>query len=359
MGLKMTLNRNAINSLRLQRQGFTLPVGKKEYDLLFQRMSPVPTIYWCEPGSPPTLPLHTDMDDYDYNSRRRAKREILKGRYAGGTIAYVTKEDLELYACLYKKELNQFSQLQIELLELLNQEGPMNIGLMKEITGLLVKEITPELHKLQEAFLVYEDQLDMEGDRGWYIFENEFPEVNINRYSKKDALKLALPRFASLMVFFNEAMIKSYYKLPLKLIKEAVSELIKEGILLNTQMEEQEGYILAEDLKQIKSDEIAPVEPQVLLIQRNDFLARAYADQLKKAFPSEWDALYYLLIDGTFHGVVVGRFKFGPHRIEDILLDLPTTEQVKRKEEILAAVYKVFDPIGSPVRRYCGTSILT
>jgi hypothetical protein len=34
----------------------------------------------------------------------------------------------------------------------------LTIQQIKEDTGLLVKEITPVLHRLQEAFLVYEDQ---------------------------------------------------------------------------------------------------------------------------------------------------------------------------------------------------------
>ena len=47
---------------------------------------------------------------------------------------------------------------------------------MKRMTGLLVKQITPALHRLQEAFLVFEDQFDGEWDRGWYLFDEMFPE---------------------------------------------------------------------------------------------------------------------------------------------------------------------------------------
>jgi len=193
-----------INALRMERQFFTNPSNEDTYDTLFENMSPVPTVYWCAPGNPPTLPLHAAFDDYAYNSDRRSRREILKGRFGGGSIGYVSKEDLELFACLYKKELAGLSNLQLELMELLMHQGPMNIGLMKEMTGMLVKDITPALHKLQEAFLIYEDQLDNDGDRGWYLFESEFPQVNLNRYSKMEALQLAIPRFAHLSVFFDQ-----------------------------------------------------------------------------------------------------------------------------------------------------------
>lgn len=339
-------------SLRMKRQYLAAPVDGEMYDQLFSDMSPVPTRYWTAPGDPPTLPAHTDFDDYDYNSRRRARRELLKGRFAGGNIAYVTTEDLPLFACLYQKEIVRFSSVQEELMKLLEHEGPMNIQLMKDLTGLLVKQITPELHKLQEAFLVYEDQLDNEGDRGWYLFEHEFPEVNLNQHSKKEALKLLLPRVAGLLVFFDEDLLKAYYRLSAKLIKETVSELVTEGVLVAAGLESKEGYLLAKDYEYLQANHLEPCEAKVILLQRNDFLVRAYSEELKKAYPSEWDSLYYLLIDGEFHGAVVGRFKFGPHILEDIILDLSEEEQERRRNEIMEAVYRVFDKEASPVQRY-------
>jgi hypothetical protein len=341
----------------MKRQHFLSPVNQENYDQLFLNMSPVPTMYWTEPGVPPTLPMHVDFDDYAYNSTRRAKRHLLKGRFGGGSIAYVTKEDLELFACLYRKDLTELSPIQMELLELLKQEGPMNIGFMKELTKLLVKEITPALHKLQEAFLIYEDQLDNDGDRGWYLFDSEFPEVNLERYTKQEALKMVLPRVAQLLVFFDVEMLKSYYKLPLKLIKDAVSELVAEGAFVPVTVEGRNGYMRSEERDLIQSNAFAKPEPKVLLLQRNDFLVRAYSNYLKEAYPSEWDALYYLLVDGEFHGVVVGRFKFGPHVLEDIIVDLEVKERMSRREEILEAVYEVFDREDSPAKRYNGTVI--
>lgn len=47
----------------------------------------------------------------------------------------------------------------------------------------------------------------------------------------------------------------------------------------------------------------------------------------------------------------MGRFKFGPHVIEDVLLDVPAHD---RAYEILEAVYDVFDRDTSPVRMFEG-----
>ena len=49
------LNKNIYLKLRLERQHFTKPAGKKEYGVLFKQMSPVLCVYWSCPGSPPEL----------------------------------------------------------------------------------------------------------------------------------------------------------------------------------------------------------------------------------------------------------------------------------------------------------------
>lgn len=351
------LSRKDIISLRMKRQYIDAPAGRESYDQLFKAMSPVPTNYWTRPGDPPTLPGHVAFDDYDYNSRLRSRREILKGRFAGGTIAYVTKEDLEIFACLYRKDVSRLTQIQSEILKLFQQEGPMNIQLIKELTGLLVKGITPQLHKLQEAFVVYEDQLDNEWDRGWYLFESEFPEVDLERYTKKEALKLMLPRAVSLLVFAELQELKSLYRLPAKLIEEVTTELRADGILVEETVEGRQGFLLVEDKRYLLENVLPEYKKEAMLLQKNDFLSRAYADQLKSKFLSEWSSMYYILVDGEFRGIVAGTFKFGPHVIEDILLDLPEGEIQSRRNEILEAVYQVFDKTSSPVQRYCGRRI--
>lgn len=63
------------------------------------------------------------------------------------------------------------------------------------MTGLLVKQITPALLKLQESFVLFEDQFDGEWDREWYRFEEMFPDVDVQHFTREEALKMVLPRF--------------------------------------------------------------------------------------------------------------------------------------------------------------------
>lgn len=345
----ITLSRNQFLSLRFSRQHFQYPAGHDQYDMLFRDVSPVNTVGWCEPGRPPTMPPHAAFNDDEYNFAMRADRKILKGHF-GGRVGYVTAEDLNLFASLYRRPITRLTPDQQELFELIHYEGPLNIGSIKEITGHQVKNITPVLKRLQEAFLLFEDQADNEGDRAWYIFEEEFPNIELDKFSKQDALTELLPRFAYRAVFFNDETVKRFYVQPLRDIKASLDTLILADILTEAEIDGKQGYVLSDDLLTLSNNALPAVPSTVIAVQRNDFIVRCTGYKSR----SEWDTLYLLLIDGDIRGSVCGRFRFGPHDIEDIKVDLPESECKSRKNEILDAVYSVFDYSTSPYKRFNG-----
>ena len=245
------MEKNGITNLRMERQRLVTPMNINEYDKFFKLMCPVQTVYWCAPGDPPCLWHRANFNDFDYNKQRRSEREIIKGRFQGGGIAYICPDELELYAGAYKRSDDRLSFEEQGMLEFLQHEGPINIQLIKEMKGMLVKEITPILHKLQEAFLVYEDQIDSEGDRGWYIFESEFEGVDLNKFTRVEALKELVLRFTYLNILVDIEMIKSFYHLPVRDIKEALLELSKENKIKLATFGNMLGYILTSDAAEI------------------------------------------------------------------------------------------------------------
>ena len=330
-----------IISLRMERQSLLRKADKAEYLELYRDMQPGQNVYWNGFGDPPSLTFRADFDDIEFNRARQNARELIKGRFAGGNLGWIVPEDLELFAALYRKPLASPTDKQEALLELIRRSGPLNIQQMKEETGMLVKEITPALHRLQEAFLIYEDQYDGEWDRGWYRFEELFPEVDVNKMSRLEALKIVLKRFAYRIVWFNADMAKSYYKLPAKDIKFALAELESDGTLTAYDG----GYILSEDAELLKTYE--PKELNfVYALHRNDFLFKAHEHIWKKHIAEVTKNLEYdhellqcLLIDGEFHGASVGHFRNGPYDLNDVICDLPNEEE--RKDEIIKAIQRV------------------
>lgn len=344
-----------IKYLRMERQCLIDQADEAEYIKLYRDTAPGQNVYWNGFGQPPTLSFRAGFDDIEFNRERQRSRKLVKGRFAGGNLGWIEPEEMELFACLYKKPLNRATDAQLRILELIKREGPLNIQQMKEDTGLLVKEITPALHRLQEAFLIYEDQYDGEWDRGWYTFGEMFPGVDTEKYLRSDALKIVLKRFAYRLVWFDTAMAKAFYKLPEKDIKTAVGELAEEGIL--TALDG--GFVLSEDLSLIESCDNA-LPPSVFAVHRNDFLYKAnehYCKELIKplceGLPYDHEPLQYLLIDGEFHGACVGHFRNGPYDLNDIVCDL--TDAQSRKEEIVNAVKAV--NFGKMPRRFMGTEL--
>ena len=243
------MNLSKMISLRMERQFFIRKADQAEYEQLYRDMQPGQNVYWNGFGQPPTLVFRADFDDLAFNRQRQLKRRLIKGRFAGGTIGWVVPEDIELFAAIYCKPLTNPTEMQLQILELIEHAGPLNIQQIKEETGLLVKTITPILHRLQEAFLVYEDQYDGEWDRAGYRFGEMFPHVNKERFSGMEALKIILQRFAYRNVLFDVAMAKSFYKLPEKEIRMAVRELAAEKIL----EESNGGYLLRTDAELLKT----------------------------------------------------------------------------------------------------------
>ena len=340
-----------ITTLRMERQHLTRKANEIEYIDLYRDTQPGQNVYWNGFGDPPSLTYRANFNDVEYNCERQRTHALIKGRFTGGNLGWIVPEDLELFAAVFIKPLDRLATKQVILMELIEREGPLTIQQMKEETGMLVKEITHVLHRLQEAFLVYEDQYDGEWDRGWYKFPDMFPDVDLAKYSRLDALKTLLKRFAYRHVCFEIKMARSFYKLPEKEIKTAVTALMDDGVL--TEIEH--GYILHEDVEILETYAFEPPK-FIYAIHRNDFLVKSNEHWLKERYAHKYpDTLYYLLIDGEFRGVVVGKFRYTPE-VEDVILDLPDDEAAARKDGILQAVHYLCG-VRNPIKRYQGREL--
>ena len=337
-----------LTALRMERQHLTRKANETDYIELYRDLQPGLNVYFNGFGDPPSLTHRAAFDDMEFNRERQMSRKLIKGRFIDGNLGWIMPEDLELYAAAFMKPLKRPSPRHTALLELIERE-PLTIQQMKEETGMLVKEITPALHRLQTAFLIYEDQHDGEWDRGWHRLNDMFPDVNLTKYSRHDALKILLRRFAYRHVCFDVKMAKSFYKLAEKDINTAVTALIEDGLLVETDG----GYMLHGDCKILESYTAEPPK-SVYTMHRNDFLVKSNEHWLKGKYPHSYpDTLYYMLIDGEFRGAVAGKFRYTPE-VEDTILDLPEDEANERKDEIIASTKLI---CGDLLKRYQGEDL--
>ena len=319
---------NTILAERLRRQHLTNPLATTDgYLDLFRLLQPVSPIYFTRPGDPPRLVARTRFDDGLVADRLRAHRTIVKGRFLGGSIGYVLADDLALYANTFQRPLSWLSEIQETILEAVQFTGPLTPRQVKEETGLLNKQIMPALHRLQEAFLVYEDQTDDDWERGWYDFATEWPEVKLDEDRRQATAVQVLLRFLEGHVLATFEQLKDWSQLSARFLTRVVQEMEQANLIASQTVEGLgEGWLRTEDV----SLSGGKIIPSVFMLHQADILVRSHASELKRRFGG-LEVLQYLLIDGKFQGAVVGHWRIGPHDVDDIVVTLSAAEQADRR----------------------------
>jgi hypothetical protein len=341
-----SITRESVIAERLRRQGLLEPAKtREEYQTLFRRLQPVSTAYFAMPGSPPTLVHRAAFDDYQLCSQWREKRKIIKGRFLRGTIGYVFSDDLSLCANAFQRPMEKVSRNHELVFSVLQHVGPLTPRQIKEETGLLNKEIMPILHRLQEAFLVYEDQVDTDWERAWYVFANEWADVIVSPDHWQDAAQEVLRRFLEAHVFATIEQIRDWSGWPAKEIKRLLDA---DGQFVSQAIDGfGEGWTLAKDT----SFDMPELPDSVFMLHKADPLVQAATSELKRRFAG-LEVLQYLLIDGEWQGAVCGHWRIGPHDVEDIVIDLPERERIARRDEIMDAIAWRYHPPSHHILRY-------
>jgi len=305
------------------------------------------------PGAPPRLDHRTAFDDAPVADRLRARRLLVKARFLGGTVGYVLADDLALYANAFLRPLKLLTATQRTVLDAVRALGLASPVVIKEETGLLRKEVMPALQRLQQAFLVYEDQRDSGWERGWCEFADEWPDVSVGEEHCQEAAARVLLRFLEAHVFATSEQMKCWSAFPVRRLAQLLSDLESDGRIAPTVVEGLgEGWTAGDGHP---LPERRP-PPCVLMLDKNDMLVRSHSAELKRRFGG-MEVLEYLLIDGAFRGAVLGHWGFGPYDVDDIVVELPARERKARKREVLKAVEWRYRPPGHPILRYAGETL--
>lgn len=286
------MQKTTILAARLIRQRLADPIiARRDYVPLFRSLQPVSPIYFTVPGSPPSLSFRTKFNDAAEADKLRSNRTIIKGRFLGGSIGYVLAEDLALYANAFRKSLPKMNEIQQAALDIVGTSSGITPRLIKKESGLLNKQIMPALHRLQESFLVYEDQTDESWERGWYDFAAEWPDIEISDELRPNAIAEVAARFIRSHVFATFEQIHDWSQLPPKDLKTALKGLESENRICPLTVEGLgEGWISAGE----EFPNTSPLPASVFMLHKADFLVRSHASELKRRFGGH-ETLQYLL----------------------------------------------------------------
>lgn len=349
------MKRKDILYLRLMRQGLIVPADEDAYEELFRAQQPVPTVYFCEPGTPPQLRDRACFDDRELNRNLREDHTIVKGRFAGGNIAYVYADELNLYAPVYRKPMGLWTETEEAVYHCLTHMGPLYKEQIVEEIGIKQSAVSKALTRLQRAYLVHADHGDSYDEQLWYEFKSLFPEIDLDDTDRDESVAKILIRFIRNMVVTDEGQAKDWSRLPKREIKKAFEKMADDDIITAVEMDGEGKWALREDMPLLSREWPAP-PARTYVTHRADYLVKAHESELRERF-SGLEILQYLLIDGTFQGAVTGHWGIGPHDVADIVLTLPEAEKRKRKDEIIAEVSKYYNPPFSHILRYDGKRI--
>ena len=323
-----------------------------EYVELVRRLQPVTPVARDMPGAPPRLMHRCQGDDREPADRLRGRQELLKGRFSGGRIGYVLAGDFELYAAACRRPLKTLTRVQDRVLEVLGYHDGLSPRQLRLEMGIQHKQLMPVLHRLQEAFLVFEDQSDGGWDRLWLRLDSAHPEVDLDRRSWEEAAMSVIKRFLRSHVFATFQELKSWSGFTARGLAAVLARLEKEGVAPVEVEGLGEGWTRVED----RDLEPARVDAGVFLFHRGDPLVLPHTAELKERFEG-LDVLAYLLIDGELTGAVCGHWRIGPHDVEDIALTLPRGECMLRRDEIVKEVARFYHPPGHEILRYAGRTL--
>ena len=349
-----TVDKDDILSTRLSRHNLVPQLtDEAAYMDLFRLLQPVSTIHNTCPGEPPSLTPRTTFDDKKLTDSLRGSRDLVKGRFLGGGIGYVLASDLQIYANAFRRPLIRFNENQQLVMAALRSCGPLTPRQIKEETGLLNKEIMPALHRMQKGFLVFEDQLDNDWERSWYLFEEEWPKVVLSDDQCIAASFEVLSRFLRINVFATFEQIRDWTQFPVHFLKTLITAMQDDGVISSFVVAGLgDGYVLKEEIPLRDTGS----KDSVFMLHKADPLVKAHATELKRLFGHE-ETLQYLLLDGELKGAVLGHWRIGQHDVEDVAILLPLQERNHRRKEILSVISRGYSPPHSRILNYCGEKI--
>jgi hypothetical protein len=348
----MELNALDVAAARLRRQCLTDPVATEvDYLKLFRLMQPVAPPAYSRPGDPPKLEKRVAFDDRECANRLRRERIIVKGRFLSGNVGYVFAEQLATYAAAFRRPLSAGDYTLDIVQEVVQRHGPITIGQIKEETGLLSKQIVPALHKLQRSFLVYEDQVDEDWERGWYDFETEWPGLALEDTDPLEARAAVIRDFLQVHVFATERHISDWSGLSLTNVRAAVDSLLGDPAVSEACTDRgEEGWVFGD----VPNTRLPADSRRVIMLTRSDMLIRSHKTELKRRFSGR-EVLRFLLVHGEPVGAVIGHWRIGPHDVDDIVIQVEETDGIR--DEAICEVASAYHPPYSTIQKYAGKDL--
>lgn len=316
---------------------------------LLRTLQPVAPRAFTFPGTPPQLAPRVTFDDLAASEELRRRGAIVKGRFGGGKIAYVTTADLPTFVAAYRRSAQRLSPAARDVLELLEREGPTVRSDIKALLDIPGRALSAALIELQRAFMVTELQYETEWDNAWTLFADEHPGVENAGIERVDAVDMVLAGTLESLAFASDRQLSDRSGLPLADVRAAMARLAAAGSAgAATVIGLGDVWLApgAADGPQAEQPFEAVLQPQdpLVLAERSGLAARFARSRV----------LAYIVIDGRFAGAALGRWGISPFDVQDVRLDPPYDREPDRRSAIVDGLRTYFPPPAQRIRRWLG-----
>jgi hypothetical protein len=319
---------------------------------LIRALQPVSPRSFTFPGTPPQLAPRVTFDDLPASEDLRRRGAIVKGRFAGGNVAYVVTEDLPLYAAAYRRPAGRLSPEARAVLDLLESEGPTVRSDMKALLEAPGRRLSAALIELQRAFLVTELQYETEWDNAWALVADEYPAVAADAIDRNTAIDEVLARALHALAFATLEQLADRTGFGRAATGASVARLAAADRAEPVALAEvgtawlAPGAAAAARRARRRETFEAVLDPQ-------DPLVLAHRGELTRRY-GRGGVLAYIVIDGCFAGAALGRWGINPFDVEDVRLDPPYDAQPERRPAIIEGLQTFFPPPEQRILRWMG-----
>lgn len=280
------------------------------------------------------------LDDEIVADELRSRRQLVKGRFHGGTVGYVCADELALYAAAYRRPLVRLDARQETVIRALTYAGPLSPRQLRAETSLAHRPLMAAVHRLERAFMVCEDQTDSAWDRPLHLVEREFPDLWQQAPAPAVAAEEVLARLLDVQVFATTAQLAAGSGLGKRIVASTVDAMARAERLEAVTMEGERhrGWRLAGEEPAAPGGAVGSGIVRVLHLR--DPLVRPRLDELAQRFEGR-EVLQYLLIGDDIKGAACGHWRIRAHDVEDVVI----SDDVGRwREEVIEAVRRRYPP---------------
>jgi len=354
----MFITYSQLLAFRARRQYLAPDVRRNTPEDVFgilKELQPFPPITGSMPGSAPHPRSRVVNYQDEWSQQWRAAGRLIKGRFMNRNVAYVVDDDFALYAAAFRRPLQEpVPDTAFQILEILEQDGPLPKPLLREFSNLERNYFERALKSLNCAFEVMEIQRKVDWESPWDLCRRAYPNADFDSWEQSEAQAEVLRRFTKAFGAATLVEIADWSGWPQRTIQNLIDNLLMRHDIAPVEIEGQEkpAYIADEDIDALGNTQ--PLEPFLVVLPPNDPFVLPQWSHLKKQYQSYRLPYCYgvIVLNGEIVGAAWGRYKRRYIYIEDLSLASGIINDSQQIDEILATLESHVSAGSVPIHIY-------